>query len=87
MASWQPAQTLRAAAKKRTMNKTADSASREWFGLSRSQLIWAVAIRVLVAAVVGVIVYVVTSSVVWLIVGVFAAGVVVNAAANSRTRR
>lgn len=69
------------------MNKTADSSSHQWFGLSRSQLLWFVAIRVIVAAVAGAVVYVVTGSVVWLIVALLAAGVVVNAAASSRNRR
>lgn len=69
------------------MNKTAYSSSHQWFGLSRSQLLWFVAIRVIVAAVAGAVVYVVTGSVVWLIVALLAAGVVVNAAASSRNRR
>jgi hypothetical protein len=65
------------------MNKTAGSATHRWFGLSRGQFFWAVAIRVIVAAIVGALVYVVTGSVLWLIVALFATRVVINGAANS----
>jgi hypothetical protein len=68
------------------MNKTAGRAAHKWFGLSSSQLLWAIAIRVIVAAIVGVVVYVVTGSVVWLIVALVATGVVINAAANTQHR-
>jgi hypothetical protein len=69
------------------VSKTADSATHRWFGLSPGQFLWAVAIRVIVAAIVGAVVYVVTSSVLWLIVALFATGVVINSAANSSHRR
>jgi hypothetical protein len=69
------------------VNKTAGSSSHQWFGLSRSQLLWAVAIRVIVGAVAGTVAYVVTGSVVWLVIALVAAGVVVNAAATPRNRR
>jgi hypothetical protein len=69
------------------MSKTAGGATPRWFGLSPSQLLWHVLIRVIVAAIVGAVVYVVTGSVLWLIVALFATGVVVNGAANSSHRR
>jgi hypothetical protein len=46
-----------------------------------------VAIRVIVAAIVGAVVYVVTGSVLWLIVALLLTGVVINAAANTQQRR
>lgn len=69
------------------MNKTAGSATHRWFGLSPIQFLSAVAIRVIVASIVGVAVYVVTGSVLWLIVALFATGVLINGAANSQHRR
>jgi hypothetical protein len=69
------------------VSKTAGDATRGWFGLSPSQFFWFVAIRVIVAAIVGAVVYVVTGSVLWLIVALFATGVVINGAANSPHRR
>ena len=69
------------------MNKTAGSATHRWFGLTHGQFLWAVAIRVIVAAIVGVVVYVVTGSVVWLIVALFATGAVINGVANTQHRR
>ena len=69
------------------MNKTAGSATHRWFGLTPSQFLWAVAIRVIVAAIVGVIVYVVPGSVLWLIVALFATGAVINGVANTQHRR
>jgi type IV secretory pathway VirB3-like protein len=69
------------------MSNTVGSPSHQWFGLTRSQLLWFVAIRVIVAAVAGAVVYVVTGSVLWLIVALLLAGVVVNAASASRNRR
>ena len=69
------------------MNKTAGSANHRWFGLTPSQFLWAEAIRVIVAAIVGVIVYVVTGSVLWLIVALFATGAVINGVANTQHRR
>ena len=56
------------AAKEASMNKTAGTAAHRWFGLTPSQLLWAVAIRVIVAAIVGVVVFFATGSVLWLIV-------------------
>lgn len=69
------------------MNETAGSATHRWFGLSPSQFFWFVAIRVIVAAIVGAVVYVVTGSVLWLIVALLLTGVVINAAANTQHRR
>ncbi len=69
------------------MNKTAGSDAHKWFGLSPSQFFWFVAIRVIVAAIVGAVVYVVTGSVLWLIVALLLTGVVVNAAPNTQHRR
>ena len=69
------------------MNKTAGSATNRWFGLSPSQFFWFVAIRVIVAAIVGALVYVVTGSVLWLTVALLLTGVVINAAANTQHRR
>jgi hypothetical protein len=69
------------------MNKTAGSATHRWFGLTLSQFLWAVAIRVIVAAIIGVVVYVVTGSVLWLIVALVATGAVINGVANTQHRR
>jgi hypothetical protein len=69
------------------MNNTAGSDAHKWFGLSRSRFLWFVAIRVIVAAIVGAVVYVVTGSVLWLIVALLLTGVVINAAANTQQRR
>ena len=69
------------------MSKTAGSATRTWFGLTRGQLLWAIAIRVIVAAIVGVVVYVVTGSVLWLIVALLGTGAVINSVANAPTGR
>ena len=68
------------------MNNTAGSDHR-WFGPGPGQLFWFVAIRVIVAAIVGAVVYVVTGSVLWLIVALLLTGVVINAAANAQHRR
>jgi hypothetical protein len=73
--------------RRRSVSKTADSATHRWFGLSPGQLLWFVAIRVIVAAIVGAVVYVVTGSVLWLIVALFVTGVVINSAANTQHRR
>jgi hypothetical protein len=73
--------------RRRSVNKTAGSATHGWFGLSPGQLLWFVAIRVIVAAIVGAVVYVVTGSVLWLIVALFVTGVVINSAANTQHRR
>ncbi len=69
------------------MSKTAGGTTHGWFGLSPNQLLWFVAIRVIVAAIAGAVVYVATGSVLWLVVALFAAGAVVNAASGSRNRR
>jgi hypothetical protein len=69
------------------VNKTAGNATHGWFGLSPGQLLWFVAIRVIVAAIVGAVVYVVTGSVLWLIVALFATGAVINGVANTQHRR
>jgi hypothetical protein len=69
------------------MNKTAGRAAHKWFGLSSSQFFWFVAIRVILAAIVGAAVYVVTGSALWLIVALLLTGVVINAAANTQHRR
>jgi hypothetical protein len=69
------------------VSETAGSATRRWFGLTLGQFLWAVAIRVIVAAIVGVVVYVVTGSVLWLIVALVATGAVINGAANTQHRR
>ena len=73
--------------KEASMSKTAGSATRSWFGLTRGQLLWAIAIRVIAAAIVGVVVYAVTGSVLWLIVALIATGAVINGAANAQTGR
>jgi hypothetical protein len=73
--------------RRRSVNKTAGSATHGWFGLSPGQLLWFVAIRVIVAAIVGSVVYVVTGSVLWLIVALLATGVVINGATNSLHQR
>jgi hypothetical protein len=69
------------------MNRTAGSATHGWFGLTPSQFLWAVAIRVTIAAVVGVVVWVATSSILWLIVALVATGAVINGVANTQHRR
>ena len=69
------------------MSKTVGNATHRWFGLTLGQFLWAVAIRVIVAAIVGVVVYVVTGSVLWLIVALVATGAVINGAANTQRRR
>ena len=69
------------------MSKTAGDATHGWFGLSPSQFLWFVTIRVIVAAIVGVVVYAVTGSVLWLIVALLLTSVVINSAANSLHRR
>ena len=69
------------------MSKTAGGATRGWFGLSPSQFVWFVAIRVIVAAIVGAVVYLATGSVLWLIVALLLTGVAINGVANSLHRR
>jgi hypothetical protein len=78
---------LQAAERRRSVSKTAGDATHGWFGLSPSQFFWFVAIRVIVAATVGAVVYVVTGSVLWLIIALLLTGVAINGAANSLHRR
>jgi hypothetical protein len=68
------------------MSKTAGDATHGWFG-TPSQLVSFVAIRVIIAAIVGAVVYVFTGSVLWLIIALLLTGVVINSAANSVHRR
>jgi type IV secretory pathway VirB3-like protein len=65
----------------------ASQLEHRWFGLTRSQLLWAVAVRVIVAAIAGTVVFVTTGSVIWLIVALLAAGIVVNALSGQRAAR
>jgi hypothetical protein len=69
------------------VSKTAGTTAHGWFGLSPSQLFWFVAIRVIVAAIAGAVVYVATGSVLWLVVALLAAGVVVNAVSGPHNPR
>jgi membrane protein YdbS with pleckstrin-like domain len=68
------------------VGRIADSANHRWFGLTPIQFFGAVALRVIVAAIVGVVVYLATGSVLWLIVALFATSVVISSIANSRHR-
>jgi hypothetical protein len=68
------------------MNGTADRSAQTWFGLTRGQLLWFIAVRVIVAAIAGTLVFVTTGSVLWLIVALLAAGVVVNAVSGQGGR-
>ena len=68
------------------MGRIAESANHRWFGLTPIQFVWAVALRVIVAAIVGAVVYLATASVLWLIVALFATSVVIGSVANSRRR-
>ena len=68
------------------MGRIADSASHRWFGLTSVQFFWAVALRVIVAAIVGVVVYLTTGSVLWLIVALLATSVAISSVPNSRNR-
>jgi hypothetical protein len=63
-----------------------DRASKRWFGLTPTQFFWAVALRVMIAAIAGAVVYLATGSVLWLIVALFATSVVISSVANSRHR-
>jgi hypothetical protein len=58
-----------------------------WFGLTRSQLLWAITVRVIVAATAGTVVFATTGSVIWLIVALLTAGVVVNALSGQGAAR
>ncbi len=69
------------------MNKTAGIAAHRWFGLTPRQFFLAVAIRVIIATIVGVVVYIATGSVLWLIVALIATGAVINGVANAQHRR
>jgi hypothetical protein len=61
-------------------------ANHRWFGLTPMQFFWAVTVRVIVAAIVGTVVYLATGSVLWLIVALLATSVVISSVANSRRR-
>ena len=69
------------------MGKTPGTATHRWFGLTVSQFLWAVAIRVIAAVIVGLVVYVVTGSVLWTMVALVALGAVINGAATARPQR
>ena len=69
------------------MNKKAERSNRQWFGLTRGQFSSFVAVRVIVAAIAGGVIYAVKSSVVWLIVALLASGVVMNTASGALGRR
>jgi hypothetical protein len=69
------------------LSKTTNSASHRWFGLTLSQFLWAVVIRVIAATIVGLVVCVVTGSVLWLMVALVATGVVINGAATTQHQR
>ncbi len=68
------------------MARIAERASKRWFGLTPTQFFWAVALRVMIAAIVGAVVYLATGSVVWLIVALVTTSVVISSVANSRHR-
>jgi len=68
------------------VGRIADPANHRWFGLTATQLFWAVTVRVVVAAIVGAVVYLATGSVLWLIVALLATSVVISSVANSRGR-
>jgi hypothetical protein len=68
------------------VGRIADRANHRWFGLTPVQFFWAVALRVIFAAIVGAVVYLTTGSVLWLIVALLATSVVISSVANSRNR-
>jgi hypothetical protein len=68
------------------VGRIADSANHRWFGLTPIQFFWAVSLRVIVAAIVGAVVYLATGSILWLIVALFATSVAISSLANSRNR-
>jgi hypothetical protein len=68
------------------VSRIADRANHRWFGLTPVQFFRAVAVRVIVAAIVGAVVYLTTGSVLWLIVALLATSMVISSVANSRTR-
>jgi hypothetical protein len=68
------------------VGRIADSANHRWFGLTPSQFFWAVTLRVIVATIVGAVVYLATGGVIWLIVALLATSVVISGVANSRHR-
>ena len=72
--------------RRRNVGRIAESANHRWLGLTPIQFVWAVALRVIVAAIVGAVVYLATASVFWLIVALFATSVVISSVANSRRR-
>jgi hypothetical protein len=69
------------------MSGSTSQSGRTWFGLTRSRLLWFIAVRVIVAATAGTVVFVTTGSVIWLIVALLAAGVVVNAVSRQGAGR
>lgn len=69
------------------MSKTTGSATHRWFGLTLSQFLWAIAIRVIAATIIGLVVYIVTGSVLWLMVALVATGAVINGAATTHHQR
>lgn len=69
------------------MSGSASQLEHRWFGLTRSQLLWAMAVRVIVGAIAGTVVFVTTGSVIWLIVALLAAGIVVNAVSGQGAAR
>jgi uncharacterized membrane protein YfcA len=66
---------------------SASQLEHRWFRLTRSQLLWAITVRVIVAAIAGTVVFVTTGSVIWLIVALLAAGIVVNAVSGQGVAR
>jgi type IV secretory pathway VirB3-like protein len=69
------------------MSGNASPLEHRWFGLTRSQLLWAITVRVIVAATAGTVVFVTTGSVIWLVVALLAAGIVVNAVSGQHAAR
>jgi hypothetical protein len=57
------------------------------FGMTPRQFLLAVAVRLVAASIVGVVVYVVTGSVLWLIVALVATGAVINGVATTQHQR
>src|ERR1039457_3064119 len=72
--------------RRRNVSRTASSANYRWFGLTPSQFFWAVAIRVMVAAIVGAVVYLATGSLLWLIVALLATSGVIRRVAQPEQR-
>ena len=66
------------------MGRIADRSDHRWFGLTPSQFFWAFAVRLVVAAVVGAVVFLATGSVLWLIVALLATSVAFSSFTNAR---